>query len=132
MNNHSILSLLTFLLLSSGMFFHSSLHAGNIDISETSSGNAFPLSANGMAATIIIDDNDADVVKVVVQAFRNDVNLITGVKPAVKTSIDDNPPLIVGTLGKSALIDQLAQSGKINKARLEGQWETFSKGWYSS
>ena len=126
MNNHSILSLLTFLLLSSGMFFHSSLHAGNIDISETSSGNAFPLSANGMAATIIIDDNDADVVKVVVQAFRNDVNLITGVKPAVKTSIDDNPPLIVGTLGKSALIDQLAQSGKINKARLEGQWETFS------
>ncbi|OQB29058.1 MAG: hypothetical protein BWY08_02179 [Bacteroidetes bacterium ADurb.Bin174] len=126
MKNHCLLSLLTFFLLNGLLCSHSSLNAENIVISETFSSEAFPLSADGAAAAIIVDNNDADVVKIVVQAFSSDVAMITGARPAVKTVMDSNPSVIVGTLGKSSLIDQLAQNGKINKVRLEGKWETFS------
>ncbi len=108
-----------------GGFLCSTLQAGNIIISESSSNGSFPLVVNNVSAPVLIDNGDADVVKIVAQAFSNDVKLLTGVKPTIKTSVENTPMVIVGTLGKSALIDQLATNGKINKSRLEGKWETF-------
>lgn len=118
----SFFSILAFLGLS--MFF-SSLHAVGITVSATAGSNAFPLVANNTAASIIVDNNDAQVVKIVAQAFSGDIKLLTGVTPLIKSAVDNSYPVIVGTLGKSALIDELAASGKINKTRLEGKWETF-------
>lgn len=107
------------------LFFSFSLHAEGITVSETASSGSFPLVTNNTSADLVVDNNDAEVVKIVAQAFRQDVKLLTGVVPAIKTSTDNTPPIIIGTLGKSALIDQLATNGKINKTRLEGKWETF-------
>lgn len=106
------------------MFF-SSLHAADIVVSNSAVNDGFPLVANNTSVPIVVDNNDAEVVKIVAQAFIGDIKLITGVVPVIKTTVDKSIVVIVGTLGKSALIDQLANSGKINKSRLEGKWETF-------
>lgn len=103
-----------------------SLNAADIVVSTTASNGGFPLVANNTAATIVVDYNDAEVVRVVSLAFSNDVKLVTDVTPGIKTSIDTSYPIIIGTLGKSALINQLATAGKINKSKLEEKWETFS------
>lgn len=102
-----------------------SLSAAGITVSSTSTNSSFQLVANNTSVPIVIDNNDAEVVKVVAQAFSNDIKLLTGVTPLIKTSLDSSTPVIVGTLGKSALIDQMANAGKINKSKLEGKWETF-------
>lgn len=105
--------------------FFSSLHAADIVVSSSASSGGFPLVANNVAATIVVDNNDAEVVKIAAQAFSGDVKLLTGTEPSIKSVIENAPSVIIGTLGKSALIDQLATDGKIAKSKIEGKWETF-------
>lgn len=109
------------------VFFSAStmLNAAGISFSTTPQNGSFPLVSDGKAATIVIDENDAEVVKIVSQAFSNDIKLITGVTPQVKIILDSTTPVLVGTLGKSDIIDMLVTNGKIDKARIEGKWETF-------
>lgn len=121
MKTHSyIFSLFTLTLFS---FLASSLYAGDITVSENS-GN-FSLVSNNTATSILVDNNDIEVVKIAAKAFASDVKLITGIEPLIQSAPTQTLHVIVGTLGKSTLIDQIAQSGKIDKSRLEGKWETF-------
>lgn len=62
--------------------------------------------------------------------LRDDVPRVTGVAPAMlataaanATPIDD--VIVVGTLGRSALVDGLAAQGRIDAAPLRGAWEGF-------
>lgn len=119
------LTLITYYFFIIFSLFSHSLSAADIVVSSNASNGGFPLVTATTAASIIIDNNDAEVVKIVVQAFKGDVKLITGVELSVKNAIDNTAPVIVGTLGKSTLIDQLATTGKIDKSRLENKWETF-------
>jgi hypothetical protein len=60
--------------------------------------------------------------------LQADVERVTGVKPALATDAAKVPAkevVIVGTLGKSALIDKLAKDGKIDGKLLSGRWESF-------
>ncbi len=116
--------LLTSTLIGIFTFFSLAMSAG-IVISNTNTSGSFPLVSNNVSASVVVDNNDMEVVKIVAEAFCNDVKLLTGIKPVIKTAVDNAPVVIVGTLGKSTLIDQLASSGKINKSRIEGKWETF-------
>lgn len=115
---------LTFTVLASFHFFLW-LHADNIAISTSSASGGFPLVANNTATSIIIDNNDAEVIKIVAEAFKSDITLLTGTQPSIKSTIDNPYQVIIGTLGKSSLIDQLVNSGKISREKLEGKWETF-------
>ena len=122
--NFSFLQRLTFVGFS--ILFSFPSFAEGIVISGTSGSGSFPLVANNTAAALVVDNADAEVVNVAAQAFSGDINLLTGLTPVIKTAPDNNSsPVIIGTLGKSALIDLLAASGKINRTRLEGKWETF-------
>lgn len=88
---------------------------------------AFPIvTASGQTATFIIDGNDGEVVTTAAEAVGGDIRLITGHTPAVSNSLERvKYPIIAGTLGKSALIDRLAENGKIDVADIEGKWETY-------
>jgi len=114
-------------LISASLFiiFSAALFAEGMVISETGSSGSFPLVSGNVPAALIVDTNDAEVVKIAAQAFSGDIKLLTGATPTIQSTINNTPPVIIGTLSKSALIDQLAASGKINKSRLEGKWETF-------
>jgi hypothetical protein len=88
---------------------------------------AFPLVHGNKASVIYIDSADAEVVHIAGEAFQNDVNLVTGTKPGLIISPKKFSayPVIIGTLGKSSLIDQIFKTGKLDAKRLTGKWETF-------
>jgi hypothetical protein len=87
----------------------------------------FPLVANGRAAAIVTDKADAEVVRVAADLLAGDIARVTGVTPAVETaaSAPRGPVVILGTLGRSALIADLAKRGKLDTRDLAGKWESF-------
>jgi hypothetical protein len=88
---------------------------------------AFPLVHQHRAATIIVDENDFEVVHIAARALCRDINDITGIKPDLKTFV--NPlskfPVFVGTVGRSQWIDELNKKNDFLVNKLKGKWETF-------
>jgi hypothetical protein len=87
----------------------------------------FPLVQAGRCAEIVIAPEDFAVVTLVARNLAEDVERVTGCKPALRTNIVANATsaVFIGTLGRSALIDGLVKKNKINVATLIGQWESF-------
>jgi hypothetical protein len=96
-------------------------------VDAAASASDFPLVANGRAAVIVTDKADAEVVRVAADMLAGDVARVTGVKPAVETaaSAPRGPVVILGTLGKSALIADLVKRGQLDVRALAGTWESF-------
>ncbi|MGO4379623.1 glycosyl hydrolase 115 family protein [Pseudoduganella sp. RAF19] len=77
-------------------------------------------------APVVYSPADAPVVGIAARDLTADVERVTGRKPAWSTSAPRGATaILVGTLGKSALIDKLAASGKLDASRLRGAWESF-------
>ena len=88
---------------------------------------AFPLSVGGKAAPLYISTSDWPGVIRALTDLQGDIKKVTGSEPAL---IKDTEPkekeiVLVGTLGKSPIIDQLVKDNKINVSDVTGQWETF-------
>jgi hypothetical protein len=86
----------------------------------------FPLVAAGRAAPLVVSASDHKGVVRVVGDLQADIERVTGVRPAVS---DGEVPrrddvVIVGTIGKSPLIDRLVSSGKLDVSGIAGKWET--------
>lgn len=85
----------------------------------------FPLVAGGRAAPIVVDDDDHPGVVRVAGDLRSDLERATGVRPQVHGSAPrGRDPIIVGTLGRSPLVDRLARTGRIDTRGIAGKWET--------
>jgi hypothetical protein len=96
-------------------------------VSELPGTNRFPLVKSGSAATIYADKADWPGVLRAAADLQTDIEKVSKVKPKLVT---DSPPssglaVIVGTLGRSAVIDDLAKSGKITTTSISGKWESF-------
>lgn len=97
-----------------------------ITVKEKAEKGSFPLVDSGKAAQLVIDTQDEDVIGISASAFAEDIKLVTNVKPQVVNEINEGTfPVIIGTLGKSSFINQLASTGKIKTEEVEGKWETF-------
>lgn len=98
-----------------------------IEVTSSFSNDVFPLVHLRKAAVINIDSADAKVIKIVAEALQNDVQLVTSIKPdiSINQKINSAYPVIIGTIGKSAIVDQLCKSGKIDGEKIQGKWETF-------
>jgi len=85
------------------------------------------LAAPGFAAPILLDSQDYRGVIRAVGDLRADIGRVTSIQPKLIT--DGNPPspdvIIIGTLGKNRLIDELARAGKVDAANIRGNWEAF-------
>ena len=81
----------------------------------------------GHAAPIVVDPNDAAVVRLVAGLLADDVNAVTGHLPTIVAPADDvaGPAILVGTIGHCPSIDRLIADGKLDVSRVRGQWETF-------
>jgi hypothetical protein len=86
----------------------------------------FPLVAGGKAAPLVVSGSDYPGVVRVVNDLRTDIESVTGVRPVV--SVDQIPPhdeiVLIGTLGRSPLIDKLVSAGKLDVSGIAGRWET--------
>ncbi|WP_240670333.1 glycosyl hydrolase 115 family protein [Actinoplanes solisilvae] len=86
----------------------------------------FPLVAGGKAAPIVVSAADYAGVIRVVDDLRSDLKKVTGVEPVVghDTVPAGRDPVIVGTIGKSPLIDRIIARGKLDVRGVRGKWET--------
>lgn len=86
----------------------------------------FPLVAGGRAAPLVVSADDHPGVVRVVGDLQIDIQRVTGVRPSV--SVDRIPRqeevVLVGTIGRSPLIDGLIDSGKLDTTGIAGAWET--------
>lgn len=88
--------------------------------------NLFPIVNGENAVTIFYDTADATVVRIAAELFSNDVRLVTGVGPVLNSSIILKPySIIVGTIGKSRLVDRIVKSGKLKVSGIVGKWESY-------
>ncbi len=97
-------------------------------LTATYSAEVFPLVRSQRPASIYVDARDAAVVRLAAEALARDVATVTGATPALRSATDElaDYPVLLGTLGQSALIDQLAAANVLDGAALRGKWETFT------
>jgi hypothetical protein len=86
----------------------------------------FPLVEDGKAAPLVVSGSDHPGVVRVVGDLRADVERVTGVKPAVArdTAPSGTDVVLIGTIGRSPLIDGLVASGRLDVTGIAGKWET--------
>jgi hypothetical protein len=96
-------------------------------VRETPAKGDFKLVFQKKAAVIYYDKADFKVVEIAANDLALDIERVTGVKPIVTTKASDlkGDVVIIGTLGKKGLVDQLAAAKKINVAGVAGKWEAF-------
>jgi hypothetical protein len=122
----SFTGLLIWLLLAASVL--AGAQSAPLTLAAGPSADAFPLVRQQQAAPLYVDAQDAAVVRLAAEALAKDVAAITGTAPALRpaTAALAGYSVIVGTLGHSALVDQLAAAGQLDAATLREQWESFS------
>lgn len=83
---------------------------------------SFPVFAAGTAATLLVSSNDHAGVIRAARDLGHDIARVTGRHPGEGFSSNT---IIIGTLGRSELVDGLADEHKIEAGRIAGKWESF-------
>jgi hypothetical protein len=87
---------------------------------------ALTLSAAGRSATLFISDIDFEGVMMAAKNLQTDIKKVTGAEPTLSTgNVTGSEVVIIGTFGKSPLIDKLIQAKKLNAADISGKKELF-------
>jgi hypothetical protein len=94
---------------------------------DSAAPGSVPLLQDQRAASIYLDKSDFPGVLRAGADLQADVERVSGVKPELVTAAAPSAKtaVIVGTIGKSALIDGLIKSGKIKTDTITGKWESF-------
>jgi hypothetical protein len=95
-------------------------------VDTTSSDGAFALAQKGEVSVLYVDSNDWPGVIRAAGDLAADTNRVTGITPKIINGEKDlaKNTVIIGTIGKSPVIDQLIKDGKINVNQIKGQWES--------
>lgn len=92
----------------------------------TSAPGAFCLAADGRAASVLVSSADWEGVVRAAGDLTQDVQRVTGILPRLVQTDEPAPAsVLVGTLGKSPLIDRLVKAGKLDASSVSGQWESY-------
>lgn len=108
------------------------LALGQVPIISFTSG-ALQLAGGTSTATLILSTGDFKGVQRAGADLAADFGRVTGKPLTVKTteltttdtSPTSGPAIIVGTIGKSKLIDSLISAGKLDVSKVRGKWESF-------
>ncbi|MCL6591523.1 MAG: glycosyl hydrolase 115 family protein [Firmicutes bacterium] len=87
----------------------------------------FPLVADGKAAPLLVSPADYPGVIRAVSDLRADIGRVTQIEPDIYSGQIPvkSEAVLIGTLGRSSLIDSLIQDGKLNVNGVAGRWETW-------
>ncbi|MEW1647715.1 glycosyl hydrolase 115 family protein [Streptomyces sp. NPDC091219] len=88
-------------------------------LSFSRTAGAFPL----VGAPIVVDPDDHPGVVRVAEDLRADIERVTGVRPG-RALARERDVVLVGTIGRSALVDGLVAAGKLDVSGVRGRWET--------
>lgn len=91
--------------------------------------NSFTLAEKGVFASIVVEKTDFAGVIRAAKNLQSDISKVVGKEPTLSDEITSKSTsqqlIIIGTLGKNSLIDQLVKNKKIDASNLTGKWETF-------
>jgi len=92
-----------------------------------SAGNSLVLVDKKNAAELIIDTDEYSGVIRAAKNLQIDIEKVTGKKPALNNLISENTKdvVVIGTLGKSKLIDELIAKRKLDVSNIHNQWDAF-------
>ncbi len=98
-----------------------------INFSNSTSGDALTLADEGKIVSLLVETNNDRAVLRAIGDLVEDFSRVTGKKPEVENqfSSDKKIGVIVGTIGQSKIIDQLAVAGKLDTNGLSGAWESY-------
>ena len=95
-------------------------------LSEPQDGTLTIANETGVAP-IVYDMADHSVVGISVKALGGDIETICGQQPQIGHEVTaGTTPIIVGTLGRSTLVDALVANGKLDVSAIAGQWEAYT------
>jgi hypothetical protein len=114
-------------------FLHASLAADKKSyITDIQEKGRFVLSYSGNSTPLYVCSQDYPGVIRVLKQLQADIGSVTGVVPSLSliNHKKDNIPalqeiVLVGTIGRSPLIDKLIRDNKIDVQNIAGKWETF-------
>jgi hypothetical protein len=89
--------------------------------------DGFPLSTKGKSAPILASGKDWPGVLRALRDLQSDIGRVTSVAPAMAmdTIPTERIAVLVGTIGRSPLIDKLVASGKLDVTNVAGKWEVY-------
>jgi len=95
-------------------------------VSSEPSPNAFPL-VDGQPAPVVVDKDDWAGVRRAAGDLCTDVQRVTRTQPALQDTVspDHRYVVMIGTLGKSSLMDRLVREQKLDPSDIAGKWESF-------
>jgi hypothetical protein len=101
---------------------------GQVQYVEFNSGkDSFPIVEKNTVANLYVDTNDFAGVVRAAGDLQADISRVTGLSPAI-THANKSPGknvIIVGTIGRSKIIDRLIREKKIDASAIAGKWESF-------
>ena len=90
---------------------------------------SFCIAKDGKTTAIVVDENDWEGVIRAANDLGDDVRKVTGTASEVKTQKSSVFPLtskiVVGTIGKSRIIDRIIKQKRLDVKQVRGQWESF-------
>ena len=96
-------------------------------MTATAQANRFCIAKDGKTAQIVADENDWKGVLRAANDLGDDIRKVSGTAAAVidngQLTIDNC--IVVGTIGKSKVIDRLIKQKKIDVRQVKGQWESY-------
>ncbi|KAF5366813.1 hypothetical protein D9758_006550 [Tetrapyrgos nigripes] len=99
-----------------------------VDFNPSSS--SFAVVQGGNAAPILLSDDEWPGVQRAASDFADDIERVTGIRPSITnasstSTSSSSRPIIIGTLGKSSLIDQVVNATQLDVSSVQGAWEAF-------
>ncbi len=114
------------LFLALALLAQSSFALGTARFIETSSTPGCFSLCDGPVAPIVVASNDWPGVARAAGDLAADLQRVTGKRPGLSAQPEaGKTAIIIGTVGKSALIDQLVRENKIAVSEIAGKWESF-------
>lgn len=94
--------------------------------SYTRTDGSFTLASKGKVASLVLSNKDFPGVLRVGNQLQTDIKNVTGVLPDLYfDNASGSEVVIVGTIGKNPLIDNLINTKKLDAKDIIGKWETF-------
>jgi len=96
-------------------------------VETVASKNSFAIVQDNVAAALWVDANDFPGVLRAAGDLQHDVARVTGRTPAIRLGTNGSGAnaIIIGTIGRSALIDKMIRDRKIDVSAIAGRWESF-------
>jgi len=112
----------TYILLASSTF----AYPQNL-VSDKNSGSGILIASSKQPPIIVCDEKEDWLVLKAAELLKQDISMVTGVNPAIKHTLDASasPIIIIGSLAKSGIIQQLVRENKLKVDSIRNRWEAF-------